>query len=143
MYIDEGSPKEFIAKQEKPVADAFNKSEKYYKQYIEIDPVFPMSYYGLSSLYIQVGDFDKAEKTLFAHLEYPKKLWEHPHNFWVEDWSSRRKSDYSETYNQLGYLYLVQKKFDKAENMYLKALELNLYNINAKKNLALLYGGLG
>jgi tetratricopeptide (TPR) repeat protein len=38
-------------------------------------------------------------------------------------------------YNQLGCLYVLQRKFDKAESMYLKALELNSQNINAKKIL--------
>jgi Flp pilus assembly protein TadD len=37
---------------------------------------------------------------------------------------------------------VLQRKFDKAESMYLKALELNSQNINAKKNLAMLYSGL-
>ncbi|MDR1474381.1 MAG: O-antigen ligase family protein [Endomicrobium sp.] len=142
-YIDEGRSRDIIVKQEKVIAEAFSKAEKYYKQYIEIDPIFPMSYYGLSSLYAQVGNFEKSEKILLDHLEYPKRLLEHPHDLWIEDWSSRRKNDYSETYNQLGYLYLVQRKFDKAESMYLKSLELSFKNINAKKNLALLYGGLG
>jgi len=142
-YIEEGKPRDAIVKQEKAVADAFNSCKKYYKQYIEIDPIFPTLYYGLSSLYAQVGDFENSEKILLAHLEYPKKLWDYPHNFWVEDWSFRRKDDYSETYNQLGFSYIAQKKFDKAEAMYLKALDLNFHNINARKNLALLYGGLG
>ncbi|MDR2645559.1 MAG: O-antigen ligase family protein [Endomicrobium sp.] len=142
QYIAEGKPRDIIANQEKAVTDAFKMSEKYYKQYIEIDPIFPMSYYGLSSLYAQAGDFEKSEEILLAHLEYPKRLWEAPHNFWVEDWSFRRQNDYSETYNQLGYLYVLQRKFDKAESMYLKALELNSQNINAKKNLAMLYSGL-
>jgi putative inorganic carbon (HCO3(-)) transporter len=142
-YIDEGRSRDIIAKQEKAIAEVFSKAEKYYKQYIEIDPIFPMSYYGLSSLYAQVGNFEKSEKILLDHLEYSERLLKPPHNLWVEDWSSRRKNDYSETYNQLGYLYLAQRKFGKAESMYLKSLELSFKNINAKKNLALLYGGLG
>jgi putative inorganic carbon (HCO3(-)) transporter len=141
-YINEGRSRDVIVKQEKVIAEAFSKAEKYYKQYIKIDPIFPMSYYNLSSLYSQVGNFEESEKILLDHLEYPKSLLEPPHNLWVEDWSSRRKNDYSETYNQLGYLYLVQRKFDKAESMYLKSLELSFKNINAKKNLALLYDGL-
>jgi putative inorganic carbon (HCO3(-)) transporter len=142
-YIEEGRPRDVIVKQEKVVADAFVNAEKYYKQYIEIDPIFPMAYYGLASLYSQIGRFEKSEKILLNHLEYYKKLRKRPHNFWVEDWSSRRKSDYSETYNQVGYLYAVQRQFDKAESMYLKALGLHFENINAKKNLALLYSALG
>jgi tetratricopeptide (TPR) repeat protein len=142
-YIEEGRPRDVIVKQAKIVDDAFANAEKYYKQYIEIDPIFPMAYYGLASLYLQTGKFEKSEKILLNHLGYPKMLWKRPHNFWVEDWSSRRKNDYSETYNQLGYLYSIQRQFDKAESMYLKSLDLYFKNINARKNIALLYAALG
>lgn len=55
----------------------------------------------------------------------------------------RRVDDYSETYVQLGNLYVAYKKFDDARNAYIKAIELNSRNINAKKEMADLYEKLG
>jgi tetratricopeptide (TPR) repeat protein len=142
-YINNGRSADVIARQEKETIDSYNNAVKYYKQYLELDPICPSAYYGLASLYAQVGNLAKAEKTLVSHLEYPRKLQHAPHNFWVENWMSRRVTDYSDTYAQLGNLYLVHGKFQEAKNAYLKALDLNSHNINAKKNMSVVYEKLG
>jgi Tfp pilus assembly protein PilF len=143
-YVANGkSSEEVIARQNKAISDAYNNAVKYYKQYLEIDPIYPLTYYGLASMYVKTGNFVEAEKILLAHLEYPKKLQAHPHNFWVEDWASRRIHDYAETYLQCGTLYLIQGKFEAARDSYLKALELHPQLIPAKKNLSIVYAKLG
>ncbi|MDR3256601.1 MAG: O-antigen ligase family protein [Endomicrobium sp.] len=142
-YVKLGKPSEVIAQHDKAIIDAYYNAVKYYKQYIEIDPIYLLTYYGLASLYARTGNFGEAEKILFSHLEYPKNLQNSPHNFWVEDWSSRRKIDYSETYSQLGNLYLLQDKIEAARDAYLKALELSPQHVFVKKNLSIVYAKLG
>jgi tetratricopeptide (TPR) repeat protein len=71
------------------------------------------------------------------------KAAKNPYNFWAEDWAKRRGGDYSETCVQLGNLYSAYKRFDDAKNAYIKAIELNSRNINARNKLADLYEKLG
>lgn len=116
---------------------------KYFNEYITIDPIFPLAYYQLAEIYTKTGNRRMAEKVLKSHLEYPAKLNEKPHNFWVENWEKRRYYDYSETYANLGNLYLLDGKTDEAMNAYKKALELFPNNINALKNITNAYAKLG
>jgi putative inorganic carbon (HCO3(-)) transporter len=142
-YKADGKAQETIAQQEIVVIDSYNRAVNYYRQYLEIDPVFALTYYRLAALYSNVGFANMAEKTLLAHLEYPSKLQKEPYNFWVENWAERRIDDYSETYLQLGNFYLAYGKINDSKNAYIKAVELNSRNINAKKNLAEVYEKLG
>ncbi|MDR1695016.1 MAG: O-antigen ligase family protein [Endomicrobium sp.] len=142
-YEAGGKSPEVIEKQEKETADSYNNALKYFNEYKQIDPIYPLTYYGIASLYANVGNFDKAEEVLYEHIKYVDNLKKHPHDFWVEDWESRRAADYAETYSQLGNLNMYQGKLEPAKNMYLKALELSPEYIIVKKNLAVVYANLG
>jgi putative inorganic carbon (HCO3(-)) transporter len=131
-YISKGKSKNIIESKQKEAVNAFYNAVKYYKQYIEIDPIYPLTYYALAGLYVKTGNFGEAEKILKAHLEYPKNLQNPPHNFWVEDWSQRRKAEYSQTYMHLGNLYTHMGKPIDAKEAYKKALDLNSSNLSAK-----------
>ncbi|MDR1418224.1 MAG: O-antigen ligase family protein [Endomicrobium sp.] len=131
-YITEKKPPNIIDSQRKEIAETFNNAVKYYKQYIEIDPIYPQTYYSLASLYANVGNFDEAEKVLKSHLEYPENLQTPPHNFWVEDWAYRRSREYSQTYMHLSSLYTHIGKFEDAKKAYNKTSALNPFNLNDK-----------
>lgn len=118
---------------------AIENAKKYFEEYIMIDPIFPLTYHTLANLYVSQGNLKSAEETLYAHLEYPNKLKQHPHDFWVEDWELRRVNDYAETYIKLGGLYMMGGHFDPAERSYLNALRLVPAHIIAKKGLAVVY----
>ncbi|MDR2426286.1 MAG: O-antigen ligase family protein [Endomicrobium sp.] len=124
-----------------PIKENYDLAVKYYNEYMMIDPIFPLTYYQLASIYSAVGNLQMVEKTLKDHLEYPANLSRHPHDFWVENWEKRRSLEYSETYVHLGHLYLANSKFQEAHDAYIKALELNPDNINALKNLTNVYAG--
>jgi putative inorganic carbon (HCO3(-)) transporter len=123
---------DIVASRQNEINKAFKNAEKYYKQYVEIDPIYPLTYYALANLYVKAGKFDEAEQTLKAHLEYPKNLRIRPHNFWVEDWGQRRRTEYSETYIHLANLYRYLGKVNDAKKAYKQALDLNPSNINVK-----------
>jgi Flp pilus assembly protein TadD, contains TPR repeats len=80
---------------------------------------------------------------LLAHIEYPANLKQHPHDFWVEDWESRRVIDYSETYSQLGNLLATYGKFEDARRAYEKSLEIFPDHFGSLKNLTIVYANLG
>ncbi|MCL2799984.1 MAG: O-antigen ligase family protein [Endomicrobia bacterium] len=141
-YIADGKPQQLIEKQEKEIEDYYNNAVRYFNEYREIDPIYPLTYYNLATLYANVGDFAKAEEILYEHIKYVDNLKKPPHSLWVEDWASRRIGDYAETYSQLGNLNMFQGKFEEAKNMYLKALELMPEHIVVKKNLAVAYANL-
>ncbi|MDR1941099.1 MAG: O-antigen ligase family protein [Endomicrobium sp.] len=142
-YANAGKSDEVISKQNAKIEEAFNNAVKYFNQYIAIDPIFPLTYHNLATLYARAGNYAKAEELLNEHINYPKNLSKHPHDFWVEDWALRRPYDYAETYSQLGNLYMLQDKVEEAQNAYLKAIELFPNHITARKNLALVYSRLG
>ncbi|MDR2192318.1 MAG: O-antigen ligase family protein [Endomicrobium sp.] len=142
-YVKTGKPQEIVDAQNNKIEEAFNNAVKYFNQYLTIDPIFPLTYHNLASLYVRAGDFQKAEQTLFAHINYPASMANSPHNIWVEDWAKRRPYDYAETYSQLGNLYMLQNKFEEARDAYLKTLELFPQHIAARKNLAGAYAQLG
>lgn len=116
---------------------------KCFNEYITIDPIYPLTYYQLSGMYVQTGNLHMAEKVLRDHLEYPENLSKPPHNFWVENWAKRRFFDYAATYVQLGHLYLTNNKIDEAHDAYIKALEYNPGDIGALKNLTIVYAKQG
>ena len=142
---------DYYSKGKQEEADAMAKSSdelfalalKYYNEYIMIDPIYPLTYQKLAQLYAQSGDFEKAVKVLLAHIEYPANLKQHPHDFWVEDWESRRVIDYSETYSQLGNLLATYGKFEDARRAYEKSLEIFPDHFGSLKNLTIVYANLG
>lgn len=140
---NEGADESSISKLAAIEEDYFAKSEKYYKEYMAIDPIYNLTYYNLAALYAKAGHLDRAIEVFESHLAYPEKLKEYPHNFWVEDWASRRYMDYSETYAQMGNLYATYGMNEKAKEMYIKAIELMPDRIDARKNLAATYERLG
>lgn len=142
-YIAAGKSSQAISDVETEAIDAYNNGVKYFNQYLEIDPIYALTYYGLASMYANAGNFIDAEKTLLRHIEYPQKLQRPPHSAWKEDWTQRRKSDYAETYSHLGNLYMMQNKFDKAENVYQASLQFVPDSLVVKKNLATAKENLG
>jgi putative inorganic carbon (HCO3(-)) transporter len=142
-YSKVGKSQEIIDAQNKKIEEAFNNAVKYFNQYLTIDPIFPLTYHNLSSLYVRAGNYQKAEQTLYAHINYPASMSNPPHNIWVEDWAQRRPYDYAETYSQLGNLYMVQSNFEQARDAYLRAVELAPGHIVVRKNLAMAYTRLG
>ncbi|MCL2506550.1 MAG: O-antigen ligase family protein [Endomicrobia bacterium] len=142
-YIAEGRPQQVIERQEKEITDSFNNAIRSFNEYIMIDPIYPLTYYALATLYANIGNFAKAEEILFQHIRFVDNLKRPPHSFWVEDWGSRRLSDYAETYSQLGNLNMFQGKFEAARDMYMKALELVPNFIVVRKNLAVAFANLG
>lgn len=118
---------------------AFNESIKYLKQYKQIDPIFPLTYYRLAWLYMQIGKFEEAKKEYFAHLNYPSYLQQKPHNLYVEEWQDRRKNEYAQTYVNLGNLEYILNNIDLAQNYYIKALNLQNNHLEALKNLTVIY----
>ncbi len=139
-----------------------------FERYHLIDPIFAQNYYRLAWIYLQTGETEKAEETYFRHL-YTKDALFKPgtdekewvsqqigrpatsipegceihkgiyHSYYWEDWGKRRYHEYSETYMNLGNLRFMKNDFKKAEEFYLKAIELNPENIQATKNLIALY----
>jgi len=139
-----------------------------FERYHAIDPIFAQNYYRLAWVYLQMGEPDKAEETYFRHL-YTKdalftpgadeKEWVSAqigrpattipdwceihkgiyHSFYREDWGKRRNPEYSETYMNLGNLKFMKNDLKKAEEFYLKSIELNPENIQAMKNLIVIY----
>ena len=118
---------------------AFNESVKYLEQYKKIDPIFPLTYYRLAWLYMQIGKFEEAKKEYFGHLNYPSCLSQKPHDLYVEDWQQRRKYDYAQTYVNLGNLEYMVNNIDLAENYYIKALSLQNNHPEALRNLSVIY----
>ncbi len=80
------------------------------------------------------------EETQWNCCEYHKR--EH-YLFSKEDWVGpeyqERRAQYSETYLQLGNLYYVRKDFANAEKFYLRAVKRYKDNLQAWKNLIVLY----
>lgn len=123
--------------------DLWNMALGEFRKYEEIDPIFPLNYYRMAWIYVQLGQPDKAEQTYLDHVNYPPKLLKPPHSIWVENWGKRRAEEHAETYVNLGNLEFTQNKLNAAAGYYQKALEEDPNTINAAKNLAVLYGRLG
>jgi tetratricopeptide (TPR) repeat protein len=131
------------AAHEKKQKDLWNQALAQFELYRRIDPIFPLNYYRMAWIYMQLGQQDKAEAMYRAHLEYPEKLKQPPYNAWVEDWAVRRKDEYAETCVNLGNLYFTKGDLAGAEKYYQQALKLSPNAVNALKNLAILYGQQG
>lgn len=121
----------------------WNNALSEFELYRTIDPVFPLNYYRIAWVYMQMGRPDKAEEAYLAHLNFPQKLKEPPHSAWVEDWTVRRKKEYAETCVNLGNLKFMQNKIEEAQNYYERAVGFDPDSVSAMKNLAVIYGRTG
>ncbi|MHB9155179.1 MAG: O-antigen ligase family protein [Endomicrobiales bacterium] len=121
----------------------WNKALSEFEHYRRIDPIFPLNYYRIAWVQLQMGHPDKAEETYRAHLDFMEKLKQPPYNTYVEDWPVRRKDEYAETCVNLGNLRFSMNDLKKAEDYYQQALQWNPHWVNALKNLAMLYGHQG
>ena len=88
---------------------------------------------------MQIGKFEEAKKEYFDHLNYPSCLQQKPHDLYVEDWQQRRKSEYAQTYVNIGNLEYMLNNIDLAQNYYIKALSLQNNHPEALKNLTVIY----
>lgn len=132
---NEQAKQEAIAKRN----ECFKLAIKYFNQYKMIDPIFPQTYYQLANLYIQSGNFDLAEKEYLEHINFPNKLQEKPHNFYVENWKERRRQEYAQTCIYLGGLEFNMNQIDNTEQILIESLKYVPNNIEALKNLATIY----
>lgn len=114
-----------------------------FAKYRMIDPIFPLNYYRIAWIYLQLGEPDKAEQAYLAHLEYPLLMVKPPHSIWKEDWTKRRPEERAETYVNLGNLKFSQNNLKAAEDYYLKSLSESPNALNAIKNLTVLYSRQG
>ncbi|MCB4792702.1 MAG: O-antigen ligase family protein [Elusimicrobia bacterium] len=127
----------------KQKVEIWDKALHEFHLYQEIDPVFPLNYYRIAWIYMQLGQRDKAEQIYLEHLNFPEKLQHHPHDAWVADWGIRRRRELSETCVNLGNLHFMINDEPNAEKYYKKALELYSDSEIAMKNLAAIYGRKG
>ncbi|MDR0822552.1 MAG: hypothetical protein LBN20_02070, partial [Endomicrobium sp.] len=142
-YISQGASNEMVAKQNEYVTRLFNNAVRCFNESLAIDPIYPLTYYRLSSLYAMVGELATAEKILYAHLQYPDKLRQEPHNLWDENWRERVMPEFAETYFQLGNLYANHDSFKASVEAYQNALNIYPQHLFARKNLAAVYEKMG
>jgi len=57
----------------------------------------------------------------------------------TENWAIRRASEYSDSYLQLGNIKYMQKNFAEAEKYFHRAIDRDKNNLQAWKNLIILY----
>jgi len=119
--------------------NCFRNAIYYYSQYKMIDPIYSQTYYQLANLYAQSGHLDLAEKEYLDHINYPLKLQEKPHNFYVEDWKNRRTNEYAQTCIYLGSLEFMMNKNDNAEKSFIESLKYVPNNAEGLKNLTAVY----
>jgi tetratricopeptide (TPR) repeat protein len=143
QYISENRPDELINKQNEYVTRLFNNAVRCFNESLAIDPIYPLTYYRLSSLYAMVGELATAEKILYAHLQYPDRLQQEPHNIWVENWRERVMPEFAETYFQLGNLYANHESLTAAIEAYQNAVRIFPEHLFARKNLAAVYDKAG
>ncbi|MEI8217869.1 MAG: O-antigen ligase family protein [Elusimicrobiota bacterium] len=114
-----------------------------FERYRKLDPIFPINYYRMAWIYLQLGESDKAESVYKDHLNFPATLQRPPHNAWVEDWSVRRSGEYAETTINLGNIRFMRNDLAGAQKYYEAAIQLNPSAIVAMKNLAIIFGRTG
>jgi tetratricopeptide (TPR) repeat protein len=128
------------AEHEQKKNDIWKKALVEFEKYRTIDPIFPLNYYRIAWIYMQLGNYEKAEEAYKAHLEFPEKLKHPPYDVWVEDWSLRRTGEYAETCVNLGNLRFMRDDLAGAETYYQDAVRYNPKQVTALKNLAVIYG---
>jgi len=131
------------AAHEKNKKDLWLKALGEFQLYRDIDPIFPLNYYRIAWIYMQLGDYAKAEQAYLDHINFPEKLQSPPHSIWKEDWAKRKVDEYAETYINLGNMKFMRGDLKSAEQYYKKAAEMSPNSINAIKNLAVLYSRTG
>lgn len=117
------------AMHEKQMNEIWDKALKQFEKYRMIDPVFAPNYYRMAYIYIQRGNFQKAEEMYLAAVD------------------RRDPPDYRQTRPEatinLGNLKYMQGDIKGAKEWYEKTLEFEPNNVTALKNLAVIYGRLG
>jgi putative inorganic carbon (HCO3(-)) transporter len=150
-YIKSGRSAAEIEALNASLTDLFQKAIIAYRKFMMIDPIYPLTYYNLASLFADIGDVASAEKILYAHLQYPEILLRHPYDIWVDrdaqgkaiDWRTRVPQENAETYFQLGNLYNLSGLPQPAIDAYKKSLDLEPSFLLSLKNLAALYVKVG
>ncbi|MDR0485419.1 MAG: O-antigen ligase family protein [Elusimicrobiota bacterium] len=143
QYIQNKRPEADIARLNEYLTRLFNDAVRCFNESLAIDPIYPLTYYRLSSLYALIGELPTAERVLYAHLQYPDRLQEHPHNLWTENWRERVMPEYAETYFQLGNLYASNERMQAAVEAYQNALNIFPTHLFARKNLAAIFDKIG
>jgi len=117
----------------------YNKALENFEKYKNIDPIFLYNYLRMAYVYTRLGNWQKAEEMYKLHLDSPNICKRGPHNIMWEDWGQRRKNDYSESALNLGNLLLLEGRFTEAEEAYKLSINYNPENVNAWRNLGMLY----
>ncbi len=95
----------------------------YYKNAIEIQPIYPEAYNNLGVVYEKTGDTPSAESCYLQAI--------------------RQKKDHANAYYNLANVNKSKKDFDSAIENYLQAIKYNPDYSNAMNNLGLVYQYLG
>lgn len=131
------------AEHDKLKIEVFKKALAEFEKYRMLDPIFPLNYYRMHSVYRELNMLDKAEEILLEHVNFPAKLRKPPYNIWDEDWYPRRPQEIAETYMTLGNFAFTMNNLKKAEEYYTKSVETYPKALNSWKNLAVIYSRQG
>jgi len=118
-------------------AGRFDESVAVFRQAIELDPGMSEAYVGLCAAYRQTGRFDEAVRALERAAElYPANVVARAglREMHIEIQAIRRRktqliemvaagNNEPETYNELGAVYLAERKLDRAEDAFRQALD--------------------
>ncbi|MHC4205132.1 MAG: tetratricopeptide repeat protein [Planctomycetota bacterium] len=118
----------------------YKKAGKNYEKAIEIKPNYPNAYYGLFTLSARLKQQDKAAEYMaaFKKLKAEEMKVLKDENEAVDDLIDMQKGA-AETYLLAGQMYQAAGNFQKAEELYKKAVTLNPENIQCLGKLASLY----
>jgi tetratricopeptide (TPR) repeat protein len=149
--------KELAAEYRQLAREHWLKAVAAYQLYYKIDPVFDQNFYRLAQVYIQLGDFDKAEQTYIDHLqarECKKPYHQIFDGFYVKIWNNKNRYDLASIYHTHdvvnvarpeGWMFLgdyeayVRTNLPRAEEAYRRAVEIRPDNVDFMKRLATFY----
>jgi len=118
----------------------YEKAKASYEAAIRLKPDLPEACYGLSRVYMQLGDRDQGSAYLerFAAL---KKASDDEGRRWRAAFSplSVAKKSVAQTHTDVGRVYLKQGRAQEAEELWLKAAALDPSNTLCRLQLAVLY----
>lgn len=100
--------------------------------YQNLDPVFPYNYYRRAQIWILKGEYEKAEH---EYLNYINGWKCNGHKFLIYHNDYEMEHKRPDAYTNLGNLYMIMGKYEKAYEMYKKALERDPNFGPAKRNI--------
>lgn len=119
----------------KEAQEYYDKALYRFSIYQNLDPVFPYTFYRKAQIYMIRGDFNKAEE---EYLNYINAYKCYEHRFLNTQKVFGINHENPEAYANLGTIYYMMGKIEKAYEMYKKALDLNPNFEIAKKNIEII-----